>query len=45
MKFITIWIPQGHIDKLEDLVRKGFYPNRAEAIRMAIMDMVNTEAS
>lgn len=35
MKFITQYVPEGHICKLEELVRKGYYPNRAEAIRMA----------
>lgn len=44
MKFLTIWIPQGHIEALENLVKRGYYPNRAEAIRMAVRDLVNSEA-
>lgn len=43
MKFITIWIPQGHIEALENLVKNGYYPNRAEAIRMFIRDGVLAE--
>lgn len=44
MKFITQYVPEGHIRKLDKLVRDGFYPNRAEAIRMTIRDLVNEEA-
>lgn len=44
MRFITQYVPEGHIRKLEELVRKGFYANRAEAIRIAIRDLVNEEA-
>lgn len=45
MKAINLWIPEGHISKLDRLARDGYYPNRSEAIRMAIRDLVNEEAS
>lgn len=43
MKQISLEIPEGYLDALDDLVRKGLYPNRAEAIRMAIRDLVRGE--
>jgi antitoxin ParD1/3/4 len=43
MKFITLYLPEPYIKALDQLVNEKFYPNRAEAIRVAIRDMINTE--
>ena len=44
MKLITVYVPEGHLNLLDSLVRKNRYPNRAEAIRFAIRDLVLREA-
>ena len=43
MRLITVYVPEFHIKMLDQLVAKGFYPNRAEAIRLAIRDLINKE--
>jgi len=43
MKLITIHLPRPYIKDLDELVGQDFYPNRAEAIRIAIRDMLVTE--
>jgi antitoxin ParD1/3/4 len=43
MKLITLYLPEPYIKALDQLVNEKFYPNRAEAIRVAIRDMINTE--
>jgi antitoxin ParD1/3/4 len=43
MKLITLYLPEPYIKALDRLVIKQFYPNRAEAIRIAIKDMLSTE--
>jgi Arc/MetJ-type ribon-helix-helix transcriptional regulator len=44
MKLITLYLPEPYIKALDKLVNERFYPNRAEAIRVAIRDMLNVEA-
>jgi Arc/MetJ-type ribon-helix-helix transcriptional regulator len=44
MKLITLYLPEPYIKALDKLVNEQFYPNRAEAIRVAIKDMLNVEA-
>ena len=44
MKLITLYLPEPYIKVLDKLVNERFYPNRAEAIRVAIKDMLNVEA-
>ncbi len=44
MKLITLYLPEPYIKALDKLVNEQFYPNRAEAIRVAIRDMLNVEA-
>ena len=39
MKFIGVYVPEGVLEKLDQLVSE-YYPNRAEAIRFAIQDLV-----
>ncbi len=43
MKLITLYLPEPYIRALDSLVDEQFYPNRAEAIRVAIRDMLTTE--
>ena len=36
MKIATINLPKIHLDALDALVDAGYYPNRSEAIRVAL---------
>lgn len=40
---LVLHLPTGLITCLDDLVTAGYYPNRSEAIRMAIRDLVNSD--
>jgi Arc/MetJ-type ribon-helix-helix transcriptional regulator len=43
MKLITLYLPEPYIEALNQLVSEKLYPNRAEAIRVAIRDLINNE--
>ena len=43
MKLITLYLPETYIKALDQLVGERFYPNRAEAIRVAIRDLISAE--
>ena len=43
MKLITVHLPRPYIKALDHLVDKKYYPNRAEAIREAVRDLLNSE--
>jgi len=43
MKMITLYLPEPYIEALDKLVNEKYYPNRAEAIRTAILDMIREE--
>jgi Arc/MetJ-type ribon-helix-helix transcriptional regulator len=43
MKLITLYLPEPYIKALDQLVNERFYPNRAEAIRVAIRDLIIEE--
>ena len=43
MKLITVHLPNDQVYGLDELVRSGRYPNRSEAIRFAIRDMLKDE--
>ncbi|NIR87588.1 type II toxin-antitoxin system ParD family antitoxin [Candidatus Bathyarchaeota archaeon] len=43
MKLITLYIPEPYIKALDRLVDERYYPNRAEAIRVAIRDLLSVE--
>lgn len=43
MKLITLYIPEPYIKALDWLVDEQYYPNRAEAIRVAIRDLLSVE--
>lgn len=42
MKLITLYLPEHYIKALDELVNERFYPNRSEAIRVAIRDLLTT---
>lgn len=43
MKLITVHLPETYIRDLDELVDDNFYPNRAEAIRVAVRDLLVDE--
>jgi Arc/MetJ-type ribon-helix-helix transcriptional regulator len=43
VRLTTLYLPEFAIEKLDALVKKGLYPNRAEAIRCAVHDLVQQE--
>jgi Arc/MetJ-type ribon-helix-helix transcriptional regulator len=43
LKLITLYIPETYLRALDQLVGEKYYPNRAEAIRVAIRDLVVDE--
>jgi len=43
MKLITLYLPEPYIKALDSLVYERYYPNRAEAIRVAIRDLISVE--
>ena len=44
MKMITLHLPEPYISALDNLVDEKYYPNRAEAIRTAVRDLLSIEA-
>ena len=44
MKLLTVHFPEPYVKALDKLVEQKFYPNRAEAIRVAVRDLLNEEA-
>jgi len=44
VKLITLYLPEPYLKALQGLVDGRYYPNRAEAIRVAIRDLLNDEA-
>jgi len=43
VKLITVLMPRIYLDALDDLIECRFYPNKAEAIRAAVRDLINRE--
>jgi len=43
MKLITLYLPETYIEALDQLVGERYYPNRAEAIRIAVRDLLSDE--
>jgi antitoxin ParD1/3/4 len=43
MERVTLRIPKQQIEAVEQLVETGEFPNRSEAIRSAVRDMINEE--
>ena len=44
MERVTLRIPKQQIDEVERLVDTGKFPNRSEAIRAAVREIINEEA-
>ncbi len=43
MKLISVQIPEAYMNGLDELVNYGYFPNKSEAIRSAIRDMLKNE--
>ncbi len=43
MRLITLHVPEQYVEGLEKLVASKLYPNRSEAIRIAIRDLLKRE--
>ncbi|WP_255168472.1 ribbon-helix-helix domain-containing protein [Natrononativus amylolyticus] len=43
MERVTLRIPKQQIEEVEQLVETGEYPNRSEAIRSAVREMINEQ--
>ena len=43
MERVTLRIPKQQIDEVERMVETGEFPNRSEAIRSAVRDMLNEQ--
>lgn len=43
MRLITLYMPEPYIQSLDQLVNEKYYPNRAEAIRVAVRDLLSSE--
>ena len=43
MKLITVHIPEAYLDAINQLIAADAYPNRSEAIRVAIRDLLKNE--
>lgn len=43
MKLVSVNLPDAYIDSLDELVNYGYYPNKSEAIRAAVRDMIKSE--
>jgi Arc/MetJ-type ribon-helix-helix transcriptional regulator len=45
VKLISVNLPESYLMALDDLMLAGFYPSRSEAIRTAVRQLIQTEAS
>ena len=45
MKLITCHFPEAYLEGIEELVSMNMYPNRSEAIRVAVRDLLKVELS
>ena len=43
MHLITVHLPEAYLEGLDSLVSEKIYPNRSEAIRVAVRDLLKTE--
>ncbi|NHI92393.1 MAG: ribbon-helix-helix protein, CopG family [Candidatus Lokiarchaeota archaeon] len=44
MRLVTLHLPDIYIEDIEKLVSMKRYPNRSEAIRVAVRDLLKAEA-
>ena len=43
MRLIAVHLPDRIVSDIQELVEKGLYPNRSEAIRIAVRDLLKRE--
>ncbi|WP_336034953.1 ribbon-helix-helix domain-containing protein [Halobacterium yunchengense] len=43
MERVTLRIPKQQIDEVEQMVERGKFPNRSEAIRSAVREMLDEQ--
>ena len=43
LKILTVHLPDTYVKGLDELVSRRLYPNRSEAIRMAVRDLLKSE--
>ncbi|QEE15783.1 ribbon-helix-helix domain-containing protein [Promethearchaeum syntrophicum] len=43
MRMLSVFIPESYIESLDILVAEEIFPNRSEAIRSAIRDLIRNE--
>jgi len=43
MELISVHVPKKMLEELDELVRRGIFPNRSEAIRAALRDLLYKE--
>jgi antitoxin ParD1/3/4 len=43
LRLVTIHLPEAFIEGIEELVKSRIYPNRSEAIRIAVRDLLKNE--
>ncbi len=43
LKLITIHLPEAYLKGIEQLINSKIYPNRSEAIRIAVRDLLKSE--
>jgi Arc/MetJ-type ribon-helix-helix transcriptional regulator len=43
LRDLTVRLPEPYLESLEELVRSGVYVSVAEAIRMAVRDLISRE--
>lgn len=41
MRLTSLFLDEHYIRALDELIKAGFYPNRSEAIRFAVRDLLN----
>ncbi len=43
MRIISVQVPQSYVNAMDQLVRRGLYPNRSEVIRAALREFLKKE--
>lgn len=43
MKLVTVNLPEAYVNGIERLILEKLYPNRSEAIRIAVRDLLKKE--
>jgi antitoxin ParD1/3/4 len=43
MERVTLRIPKQQVEEVEQMVERGQFPNRSEAIRSAVREMINEQ--